>query len=223
MPKTKFTPHKKKKSINPHQNVKSSWELYLEKIYFDPSHPGSFKGVNKLHKAIKDEGKYTIPLNKVKRWLQNQESFSLHKPLCRAFPHLKVIVGGLNDQYKVDLAGMQKLKDKNDGVQFLLIIIDVFSRFMWVEPLENKLEESVINAFQHIFQRAKKPRCLRTDKGGEFTRRKIQDYFNSINVEHWTAHNDEMKANFAERVIQMLKQSLWGYIRARKIIDTLTY
>ena len=66
MPKTKFTPRKKKKSINPHQNVKSSWEQYLEKIYFDPSYPGSFKGVNKLHKAIKDEGKYTIPLNKVK-------------------------------------------------------------------------------------------------------------------------------------------------------------
>ena len=42
---------------------------------------------------------------------------------------------------------MQKLKDKNDGVQFLLIIIDVFSRFMWVEPLENKLEDTVINAF----------------------------------------------------------------------------
>ena len=87
---------------------------------------------------------------------------------------------------------------------------------MWVEPLENKLEESLINAFQHIFQRAKIPRHLRTDRGGEFTRRKIQDYFNSINVEHWTAHNDEMKANFAERVIRTLKQSLWGYIRAKK-------
>ena len=42
---------------------------------------------------------------------------------------------------------MQKLKDKNDGVHFLLIIIDVFSRFMWVKPLENKLEDMVINAF----------------------------------------------------------------------------
>ena len=51
---------------------------------------------------------------------------------------------------------MQKLKDKNDGVQFLLIIIDVFSRFMWFEPLENKLEDTVINGFQCIFQRAKK-------------------------------------------------------------------
>ena len=88
--------------------------------------------------------------------LQNQESFSLHKPLCRAFCHLKVIIGGLNDQYKVDLVDMQKLKDKNDGVQFLLIVIDVFSRFMWVEPLENKFRDTAINAFQCIFQRAKK-------------------------------------------------------------------
>ena len=69
-------------------------------------------------------------IKKVKQWLQNQESFSLHKPLHRAFCHLKVIVGVLNYQYKVDLVDMQKLKDKNDGVQFLLIVIDVFSRLM---------------------------------------------------------------------------------------------
>ena len=151
------------------------------------------------------------------KWLQNQESFSLHKPLRRSFHHLKVIVGGLNDQYKADLVEMQKLKDKNDGVCFLLVIIDVFSRFMWVKPLENKLEDTVINAFQHIFQRAKKPRHLRTDRGGEFTGRKVQDYFDSINIEHWIAHNDEMKANFAERVIQTLKKSLWGYMCAKKL------
>ena len=56
----------KKKSIIPKNNVKPSWECYLEKNYFNPSHPGSFQGANKLHKAIKDEGKYTIPLSKVK-------------------------------------------------------------------------------------------------------------------------------------------------------------
>ena len=121
--------------------------LFRKQIYFHPSHTGSFQGANKLHKAIKDEGKYTIPLSKVKLWLQNQESFSLHKPLHRSFHYLKVIVRGLNDQYKADLADMEKLKDKNDGVHFLLIITDVFSRFMWVEPLENKLEDTVINAF----------------------------------------------------------------------------
>ena len=68
-------------------------------------------------------------------------SFSLHKPLCRAFHHLKVIVGGPNDQYEVDLADMQKLKDKNDEVRFLLIVIDVFFRFMWVEVVNLQEEK----------------------------------------------------------------------------------
>ena len=30
---------------------------------------------------------------------------------------------------------------------YSIIIIDVFFRFMWVEPLENKLKDTVINAF----------------------------------------------------------------------------
>ena len=64
-----------------------------------------------------------------------------------SFHCLKVIIGGLNDQYEAYLVDMQKLKDRNDGVHFLLIVIDVFSRFMWVKPLENKLEDMVINAF----------------------------------------------------------------------------
>ena len=45
---------------------------------------------------------------------------------------------------------------------------------------------------------------------------KVQDYFDSINVEHWMAQNDKMKANYAKCVICTLKMSLWGYMRALK-------
>ena len=72
------------------------------------------------------------------------ESFSLYKPVHREFKRLRVIVGGLHNQYNADLADMQKLKEKNDGVRFLLIVIDMFSHHLWVEPLLNKTEESVI-------------------------------------------------------------------------------
>ena len=70
--------------------------------------------------------------------------------------------------------------------------------------------------FNVFFKELKKPRHLRTDRGGEFTGRKVQDYLNLINIKHCTANNDEMKANFAERVIRTLKKSLWGYMHAKK-------
>ena len=79
-----------------------AWEQYLEKIYFNLFHPGSFKGANKLHEAIKDEGKYTISLSKVKNKIKNHSVFTSH--CIELFCHLKVIVGGLNDQYEADLA-----------------------------------------------------------------------------------------------------------------------
>ena len=184
------------------------WEHYLHHMYFDPRHPASFKGANKLYHAVKEDGQYRLPLSKIHTWVQNQGSFSLHKPICREFKRLRVIVGGLHDQYDADLADMQKLKEKNDGVIFLLIIIDVFSHHLWVEPLLNKTEESVIEAFRCIFQRTLKPCQLQTDRGGEFKGQKVEDYFDSINVKHLSAHNDEMKANYAERIIHTLKSSL---------------
>ena len=51
----------------------------------------------------------------------------LHKPVSREFKRLRVIVGGLHNQYYADLVDMQKLKEKNDGVRFLLIVINMFS------------------------------------------------------------------------------------------------
>ena len=136
------------------------WEHYLHHIYFDPRYPASFKGANKLYPAIKEEGQYTLPLSKIHTWLQNQESFSLHKPVHREFKRLSVIVGGLHNQYDTDLADMQKHKEKNDGVRFLLIIIDVLSRHLWEEPLLSKTEDSIIEAFQCIFQRTPNPHQL---------------------------------------------------------------
>ena len=44
----------------------------------------------------------------------------------------------------------------------------------------------------------------------------MEDYFDSINVKHWSAHNNEMKAYYAERVIHTLKSSLWNYMRKVK-------
>ena len=44
----------------------------------------------------------------------------------------------------------------------------------------------------------------------------MEDYFDLINIKHSSAHNDEMKANYAECIIHMLKSSLWNYMRKVK-------
>jgi hypothetical protein len=54
-----------------------------------------------------------------------------------------VIVSGSNEQLDVDLVDMQPLSKDNDGIKCLLVAIDVFSRYAWVEPLKNKTAKQV--------------------------------------------------------------------------------
>ena len=70
--------------------------------------------------------------------MQNQNDYSLQKPVRRNFKRAKVIVSGPNEQLDVDLANMQSLSKDNDGITYLLVAVDVLSRYTWVEPLKNK-------------------------------------------------------------------------------------
>ena len=217
-PKRKRGPHwtRQKKGGRAGGTALEQWDRYLKKIYFDPRHPGSFQGPGKLHTVVMSEKKHPIPKTWIRKWLQDQESYSLHKPVVRKFKRNRVIVTGLHDQYEANLADMQKLKERNDGYAYLLVVTDVFSRYLWVEPLKSKMETSVVDGFRKIFARGKKPRRLRTDRGKEFCGKYSEKFFDEENIEHWASHNQEIKANYAERVIRTLKSSLWAYMRAKK-------
>ena len=78
-----------------------AWKKYLEKNYFDPSHPASFKGPNKVYQVIVKEGKHKISMGQIRKWLQDQELYSLMKPVKRKIKRIRVIVMGLHDQYDV--------------------------------------------------------------------------------------------------------------------------
>ena len=52
----------------------NNWEDYLRKIYYDPSHPASYKGLNNLYNEVKKEGKFKISYIQIKEWLEKQDA-----------------------------------------------------------------------------------------------------------------------------------------------------
>ena len=79
----------------------------------------------------------------------------------------------------VDLADMQSLSRKNEGIKYLLCTIDLYSKYAFVIPLKDKKGISVVNAFNKIIKqsnrRAKgtsaqhvKPYKIWVDQGGDF-------------------------------------------------------
>lgn len=180
----------------------------LSNIYFNPSSADSFTSLTKLQNAVK--GKYSKEA--VKKWLSNQDAYTLHKPVRRKFPRNKYNVYNINDLYQADLNDMRSLSKFNDGFKYILTVIDVFSRFAWAVPLADKKPATIINAFKKIFHDSKRtPVYLQTDKGSEFIANTVRKFLRDNDIKYYVAQNPDVKACFVERLNRTLKTRMYRY------------
>ena len=100
-------------------------------------------------------------------WSQ-QLADELHKPITRNFQKRSVVSNGIDDIWAADLVEMQKFSKWNKGIKYLLMVIDVFSKYGWIRGLKDKKTEPISKAFDDIFKSKRKPKMLWTDKGSEF-------------------------------------------------------
>jgi hypothetical protein len=201
----------------------TDWKNYLESIYYDVKHPASYAGPKKLYRVVKKEGKFDIGQHRIRQWLQNQEAYSLQRPVRRKFKRNRVIVYGIDDQWDVDLMDMKSYQHVNDKIQFVLVAIDIFTRHLWVEPLPSKKAQDVVDGFQRIFAKGRKPVKVRSDKGTEFANKTLDKYFQEQDVYHFFTQN-EPKANYAERVIRTIKSRITRYMthkQTHRYVDIL--
>ena len=153
-----------------------SWKEHLENIHFDLKSPVSYAGPTKIYRYLKKEGRYKVGLQAIRRWLQDIDAYSLQRPLRHKFKTRRVIAQGIDALWDVDLADVSNLAKQNDGIRYLLIAIDVFSRCLWVETLKNKSHKSIIKGLQNIFGKGRSPKELRTDKGSEWKNKWVKTF-----------------------------------------------
>ena len=58
----------------------------------------------------------------------------LHKPVIKKLKRRKVYARYKDNIWAADLAEMGSLSSKNKNVQYLLCVIDVFTKCAWVKP-----------------------------------------------------------------------------------------
>jgi len=202
----------------------ASQEELVKNVYTNPSQPGAYLGPEKIRRVILGQGRDRPGMYKIRKWLQNQDDYSLQKPVRRNFKRAKVIVSGPNEQLDVDLADMQSLSKDNDGIKYLLVAIDVFSRYAWVEPLKNKTAKEVERGLMVILNQSK-PRKICTDGGSEFNNRWVKTLLENRHVYHHVTMN-EVKANYIERFNRTIKTMIYRYLnrntgKTRKYLDAL--
>ena len=183
--------------------------------YHDPKAPGSLGGVSRFARA------QHLPANKVRETLERDLGYSLHKPRRRHFPTLPVMVFGMDEQWVADLIEVINIAKYNRGYKYLLTVVDVFSKYAWVEPIKSKTGKDVTAAFEKILKRSqgRQPQNLQTDDGKEFYNKHFQALMKGKSIHHFSTRGDS-KASVVERFNRTLKGRLYRYFTIK---NTLTF
>ena len=61
-------------------------------------------------------------------------------------------MNGIDEIWAADLIDMQAFSKDNNGIKYLLTVINIFSKFVWIVPLKRKTGQEVANAFSRILK-----------------------------------------------------------------------
>ena len=103
-----------------------------------------------------------------------------------------------NNVWETDLAGKQLIRKFNKCLCLLtLCVIDIFNKYGWVVPLNDKKVRTIINTFQKILDNSTKLHSLR--KPNKIWVAKGSEFYNSFFLKKWYKDNDtEMYSTYNE-------------------------
>ena len=102
---------------------------------------------------------------------------------------------------------MDKLYEFKNGVKYLLICVDVFSRLVRVQSIKSKYAFDAVAAFKKMLRKNTKPDRVWFDQGIEFGGESKQ-FRKSKDIKIYSTRS-EKKAAVAERAIRSLKNNIY--------------
>jgi len=190
--------------------------------YTNVNLPGSFSGI----RGFLENNKNKFDKKEVEKTFLDNDTYTLHKSIKRKIPTNKFFVPDIDDTWQIDLIDVQKLKNKqySQNFSYILVIIDVLSKYAWAEPMKDKTAEEAKKALEKILERSspRKPKRIYSDHGNEFMG-VFAEYLKKQNIQQLFTRT-KYKASIAERFNRTLKEKLFRYFthnKTKKYVDIL--
>jgi len=133
----------------------------------------------------------------------------LHKPARVNFPRRNTVIKGINDLYQADLIEMRPHSKINKGYNYILTIIDCFTKVADALPLKDKTGKSVTEAMETAIKRGKhRIKHLQTDDGKEYFNKDFSNLMEKYGINHYSTKS-EKKAAIIERFNRTLKGAMY--------------
>ena len=147
------------------------------------------------------------------------QRFKEHRINKKKFSKIKA--KDLLSSIQIDLADVSQLNTVNKGINYLFMIIDVYSRYLWVYPIKNKSSKTTSEIFKQWLKEVeeelnKKVLNVNMDDGSEWKAefKRLLDNHNitsHISVASQTSTNVPHKQEIVERVIRTIRTLIDRY------------
>ena len=181
--------------------------------------PHSFGGVSQARRH------FTGSQEALKTALHGIDSYTRHKQTRKVKRYNPIFVRRRRELLQLDLIDLQHLSGSNDRVNYILTVIDTFSRKAYVRPLSRKTATATLSAFLHILREMGPPLPDRImhDSGLEFLSGMFKETMTSLGIR---VTIPRFKASHVERWQRSLKALIFKYMtefNTKRYIDKLGY
>jgi len=182
-------------------------QVLLQNLYYSPN--TQYTSIKSLHDAVRNKG---ISYNEVRNFIRAQESSQLFKKQKQIKHYYPITAKFKFEILQMDLIDMSDIASTNRNFKYLLVVIDVFSRFAFVVPLRSKDAETVTEALKDIIHETQ-PTIINTDLGSEFISQSFKKLIERQGAEiNYVAVNEHKKLAIVDRFVRTLREKINMYL-----------
>jgi len=134
----------------------------INDLCYDEGSPSGFTTLPKLRAAEYAERKMKDKLQSVgaiKALVEEQDAYTLHRPVRKHFARNPYTVTNVMDVWECDLLDVQAYAKYNENYKYIISVLDVFSKFLFLVPMKTRSGPELNTAFLSILTMTRKNLC----------------------------------------------------------------
>ena len=179
----------------------------IQEVYKKYNYPSK----QKLYALTKLEG-VKATLKEVQQFLDKQNAQQIFsRKIKQKAGH--IVSFQPDERFQMDLVDMSNFSMKNQGYNWILMLVDVFNRKLYAYLLPNKNKESIFKALTQFFEKHH-PEIITSDNDTGFKSDMIKKLMEkNETVNHMVEPNDHKALGIVDRAIQTIKNVIYKYMK----------
>jgi transposase InsO family protein len=200
-----------------YEDVDKTIKEELPKIWADlPSNSGR----DRVNRIVSDKF-IGLPRAKIFEWMKGQEDYQRSQPILKVSRTQSIITSEPDSIWQSDVFTMSKFP-KNESIENsyskVLIVIDNFSKKIWIRAMRTDNTNEIIRGLKDILQSnvGRKPKRFLTDKGGSYTSKQFKEFMIREGIRTITTRGGNPTGNaLSERKVRESKSQLYSLMRKK--------